>query len=137
MSKRLVLAVGAGLLIVGSLMTWISVDLGFTSFSATGFENIEGKLTLGAGVVLVLVALTLGARGNLGTTSNILGAAAAVFGTVVLLLEYVDVRQRIAEAEGTVATATVGLGVWITAIGCAAALAAVSWSVLSQRRANA
>ena len=42
------------MLVVGSLMTWISVDLGFRAFSAAGIETTDGKLTLAAGIVLGL-----------------------------------------------------------------------------------
>lgn len=134
LSERALVLIGAALLIVGSFMTWISVDLGFASFSSTGTENIEGKLTVGAGVVLLLVALTLTGAGTLRTVSGFLGIAAALFGSIVLLLEYLDVRERIAEADPATATATIGLGVWVTAIGAAAALASTTWSLAAQRR---
>ena len=49
--------VGGTLVIVGSFLTWVSVDVGFATFSATGFENIEGKLTAAAGAVLVVLVV--------------------------------------------------------------------------------
>ncbi len=137
LSERSLVLGGAVLLIVGSFMTWISVDVGFAQFSATGTENIEGKLTAGSGIVLILVALTLVGHGRLRAISGYLGIAAAIFGAGVLLLEYLEVQQRIAETDPARATATVGLGVWVTALGAVAALAAAIWAVRSQRRASA
>ena len=136
MTKRatqLVVLMGAILLIAGSLMTWISVDVGFAEFSSTGTDNIEGKLTAGAGVVLVLVGLAFTRDDMTGRVAGYLALAAAAFGGIVLLLEYLDVRERIAETDPATATATVGLGVWVTAVGAIAAIGAVATSLIRER----
>ena len=120
---------GGVLLIVGSLMTWVSVDLGFRAFSATGRETTEGKLTLATGVVLIVIALLQMRPVNARRLLGYLAVAAALFGSVVLLLEYLDVLERIREAEGTPATAVVGTGVFVAALGAAAALVATVWGL--------
>ncbi len=130
---RALLMVGAVVLIIGSFMTWISVDLGFTSFSATGTENIEGKLTVGAGVAILLVAAAMLTGRVPARAAGFAALAAAVFGALVLLLEYLDVRERIAESDPDVATAVVGGGVWTAAIGSALALAGAIWYLASRR----
>ena len=135
--NRVALLAGAGLLILGSFMTWISVDLGFASFSSTGTDNVEGKLTAAAGVAVVLVGATLTMGGAIGRLSGWVGLGVAVFGGIVLLLEYLDVRERIAETDPSQASATVGMGVWITGIGAIAALVAVGHLLLTRRRAAA
>ncbi|MDJ0954656.1 MAG: hypothetical protein QNJ81_13345 [Acidimicrobiia bacterium] len=128
-------AVGGGvLLVVGSLITWISVDLGFQAFSATGIETTEGKLTLAAGIVLIGLGLVQLWRALTPRLFGYLCALTALFGAVVLLFEYLDVLERIREADGTPATASVGLGVWIAAIGALLALAAGAWTVVDERR---
>ena len=133
-SKQLGAVAGGALLVIGSLMTWISVDLGVQAFSSTGTETTEGKLTLAAGVVLVILGLLL-ARGLIvGRAVNYLAAATAVFGAVVLLFEYLDVRDRVAEAEGTIATAAVGAGVWVAALGALLALGATAWTAIAESR---
>ncbi len=127
---------GGALLVIGSLMTWISVDLGFRAFSSTGTESTEGKLTLAAGLVLVILGL-LTLRGiATGRVVNYIAAATAAFGAVVLLLEYFDVRERIAEADGTGVTAAVGAGVWIAALGAVVALGATAWAAVAESRAR-
>ena len=132
-SLRQLGAVGGGvLLVVGSLMTWVSVDLGFRAFSATGSETTEGKLTLAAGVILIVIALLQMRPVSARRFVGYLGLAAAVFGSVVLLLEYLDVLERIREAEGTPATAEVGMGVFVAAAGALVALVATTWSVATK-----
>lgn len=128
-------AVGGGvLLVVGSLMTWVSVDLGFQAFSSTGIETTEGKLTLAAGVVLIGLGLVQLWRTLTPRVFGYLAVATALFGFAVLLFEYLDVLERIREAEGTPATASVGLGVWIAAIGALLALGAAAWTTVDDWR---
>lgn len=133
-SMKLGTIAGGALLIAGSLMTWVSVDLGFRAFSASGTDTTEGKLTLAAGLVLVGLGLAALTHRATGRATTYLAAGAAVFGSVVLFLEYLDVVERIAQAEGTPATAVVGSGVWIAAVGAVVALAAAAWSVVSKAR---
>lgn len=132
-SKRVLMIVGATLLIIGSFMTWVSVDVGFAQFSSTGAETTEGKLTILAGAVLMLLVLTLARDGSLGRFSRLLALVAAVFGGVVLLMEYLDVQNRIAEA-GDTASATIGTGVWVTSVGAILALAAAGWALMARSR---
>ncbi len=125
---------GGVLLVIGSLMTWISVDLGFSAFSATGIETIEGKLTLAAGVVLIGLGAVQLWRALAPRVVSFLAAVSAMFAGVVLFLEYLDVLDRIREAEGTIATAKVGSGVWIAAAGALLALGAASWTAANEWR---
>ena len=125
--------IGAALLIIGSFMTWVSVDVGFAQFSSTGADTTEGKLTILAGAVLMLLVLTVARDGSLGRISRLSALVAAVFGGVVLLMEYLDVQERIAEA-GDQATATIGAGVWVTSVGAILGIAAAGWALMA--RAN-
>ena len=126
-------AIGGGvLLVVGSLMTWVSVDLGFRAFSVAGGETTEGKLTLAAGALLIVLALLQLRRARSPRLLGYPAAATAVFGSVVLLLEYLDVLERIREAEGTPATATVGLGVFVAGMGALIALIATAWNLVGK-----
>ena len=130
-SKRVLMIIGAALLIIGSFMTWISVDVGFAQFSSTGAETTEGKLTVLAGAILMLLVLTMARDGSLGRISRLTALVAAIFGGVVLLMEYLDVQDRIAEA-GDQATATIGSGVWVTSVGAIVALAAAGWALMAR-----
>jgi len=128
---------GAILLIAGSLLTWISVDVGFASFSSAGTDNIEGKLTAVAGVVLLLAGLVVTRDDAVGLISRYVGLIAAVFGGIVLMLEYLDVRERIAETDPATATATVGMGVWVTAVGAIVGIGAIVVFLVGWIRAEA
>jgi hypothetical protein len=133
MSMRIVVGVSALLIIVGSFMTWVTVDIGFAQFSTSGMDTVDGKLTAAAGVVVGLAALALGIKGRTGSWAIWVGLGAALFGTIVLLNEYLDVRQRIAEADPGSATAILELGLWITAAGALVALGALARMAISQR----
>ena len=135
-STRAGVLAGGALLIIGSFMTWISVDVGFSSFSATGTADIEGKLTAAAGIVVLLVGIVLLTNTALHGMARYLGLAAALFGAIVLLLEYLQVQERIAETDPAVATATVGLGVWVTGIGALVALGALGGSMVGARQSS-
>lgn len=133
LSKQAMAVAGGLLLAIGSIMTWISVDLGFQSFSTVGTATIEGKLTLTAGLILIAAgALAIRGVGPLTALNWLLGAA-AVFGAVVLIAEYVDVQNRIAAADGSGASATIGGGVWIAALGAALAVGATAWLLITDR----
>jgi hypothetical protein len=53
----IVALVGGGLLGVGSFMTWAEVTGGGTSVTASGTDGSDGYITLGAGVVLLLIGI--------------------------------------------------------------------------------
>lgn len=121
--------VGAVLVFIGSFLTWVTVDIGFAEFSSTGTETTDGKLTAIAAGVMVVAGLLLLARGVVRTAGMYVGLVAAVFAAVVLINDYLDVRERIANTPGDQASATVGIGVWVTGIGCLIALGVLGWAI--------
>lgn len=129
-------AVGAVLVFVGSFLTWVTVDVGFAEFSSTGTETTDGKLTAIAAGVMFVAGIALLARGALRTAASSVGLLAAVFATVVLVNDYLDVRERIANTPGDQASATVGLGVWVTGIGCLIALLMFVWATRGALRST-
>jgi hypothetical protein len=121
--------IGAILVFIGSFLTWVTVDVGFAEFSSTGTETTDGKLTAVAAGVMILAGLALLVRGVIRTTGLYVGLVAAVFAAVVLINDYMDVRERIANTPGDQASATVGIGVWVTGIGCLVALGVLAWAI--------
>ncbi len=83
-----------------------------------------------AGVVLV-AGLTLLVRGRAQLAAAFVGLVAAGYATAVLANEYMDVRERIANTPSNQGSATVGLGVWVTGIGCLIAVAMSMWALRS------
>ena len=134
MSTRVVALVSGILLVIGSFMTWVTVDIGFAQFSTVGTESVDGKVTAAAGAIIGLVALLVGLRGRLGMLVTALGLGAATVAAVVLANEYLDVRQRMAQTDASEATATIGLGVWITAVGALVAFGVLTAALMRARR---
>lgn len=125
--------VGGLLVLVGSFLTWVTVDLGFATFSSTGMETNDGKLTASAAVVILLAGVFLATRGLLGTIAGYVGMLASFFAAIVLANDYLDVRERIADAPAGQATAAIGIGVWLAGIGCLVAISAFVWAIATAR----
>ena len=53
---------GGGLLGVGSFLTWAEVSGGGASVTAKGIDGSDGYITLGAGIVAVLVGMLFSGR---------------------------------------------------------------------------
>ena len=130
------MAVLGGVLVgIGSALTWVTVDVGFAEFSTTGLDTNDGKLTAAAALVMVTAGILLAfARNTVRMVASITGLAATVFATIVLINDYLDVRERIASTPADQATATVGIGVWVSLIGCLLALLAFAAAIAIYRQ---
>jgi hypothetical protein len=127
--------VGGALVGIGSALTWVTVDLGFAEFSTTGLDTTDGKLTAAAALVIVTSGIVLAfTRGTMRAVASIVGLAATAFAAIVLINDYLDVRERIASTPADQATATVGIGVWVSSIGCLLALLAFAATITIDRR---
>lgn len=133
---RATVVLGGALMIIGSLILWVAVDVGFAEFSRDGIELIEGKITVVAGIVAVLAGLAMTGAGALGWLSSSVAFVASIVGGAALLTEYLDVMRRIRETDPNAAEATVGMGIWVTAAGVLVVLAGAVWSMMAQRAAR-
>jgi len=183
--------VGATLVFIGSFLTWVTVDVGFATFSSTGTETTDGGLTVVAAVVMfvgglmlllrgraqlaaalvglvvagyvtivrvsehaglpgfqvwltvaaavvtVVACLVLLFRGRGDVAASLIGVVAAGYAAVVLVNDYMDVRERIANTPGDQASATVGIGVWVVGIGCLISLGVYVWALRGAIRSEA
>ena len=132
------MAVLGGVLVgIGSALTWVTVDVGFAEFSTAGLDTNDGKLTAAAALVMitagVLAAFT---RNTMRKVASIAGLAATVLATIVLINDYLDVRERIATTPADQATATVGIGVWVSSIGCLLALLGFAVAIAIDRQSD-
>ena len=132
------MAVLGGVLVgIGSALTWVTVDVGFAEFSTAGLDTNDGKLTAAAALVMitagVLAAFT---RNTMRKVASIAGLAATVLATIVLINDYLDVRERIATTPADQATATVGIGVWVSSIGCLLALLGFAVAIAIDRQSG-
>ncbi len=126
---------GGVMVAIGSALTWVTVDVGFATFSSTGLDSNDGKLTAAAALVMIAAAILLAStRDTIRTVAGIAGLAATLFAAIVLINDYLDVRERIANTPADQATAAVGIGVWVSLIGCLLALVAFSRAIALDRR---
>ena len=131
----LVAVLGGVLVVIGAGLTWVTVDIGFAVFSTTGLDTNDGKLTAAAALVMIAAGILLAVtRGTIRTVAGVAGLAATVFAAIVLINDYLDVRERIADTPADQATATVGIGVWVSSLGCLLALVAFAVAIASDRR---
>ncbi len=134
-AARWLLAAGAALVILGAPLPWAEVSAPFVgTLTKSGTEG-DGVITLILGFALVGLgapAIFGGKRLKIG-----LGLGALVVAVLVLLVAVVDIVdvQDIVndiEAEGAVATASVGIGLWLTAIGGALAFAGAAVALVKR-----
>lgn len=131
----LMAVLGGVLVLIGSALTWVTVDLGFATFSSTGLDTNDGKLTAAAALVMIAAGIAFAfTRGLVRTVSGFVGLAATVFASIVLINDYLDIRERIANTPADQAIATVGVGVWVSSIGCILALVAFAAVIALDRR---
>lgn len=109
---------GGVLLIVGSMMPWITARTGFGSISVTGLDGGgDGVIVLIAGV---LIALAGGAELLSLNVPSIVRVFVLLLGLGAVLLAFIDhadIRERIEEVSNDFAVAQVGAGIWLLYVG--------------------
>ena len=148
--------VGGILVVVGSLITWAEASVGPASFSASGIDGWEGKVTIGGGAALLFggISAFLGsaqARTRMRSSALVGGLAAsgvAIYTALTARDQIVDsaVDEIVAQVPGTsveearstldlaldggLLTVTLQIGIWLVivggVIGLIAAVAAIS-----------
>jgi hypothetical protein len=84
----------------------------------------DGMITLGIGIVLVLVALASLGSGGLGGISRVLGFLGGAGAIAVAVIDGSDISNRIASISSSYVTASIGMGLYVVGIGGALALLA-------------
>lgn len=115
---------GGAIVAVGSVLPWVTAIGGFgVTVSRSGVEGGDGLITIGLGILIALLALTMIRGENLARWRGalILSAAAAA----LMVVDYFIIEGRIRDINrGQTVFASIGLGVWVTGIGAAIALIA-------------
>lgn len=108
--------VAAAAMAVGAFLPWAKITAPFIgTVTRSGIEGGDGWFFVG---VAVLAAVCANSESK--TPLAVLGALAAAFS----VYEIVDVNNRIADVDSSIATASVGVGLWLCAAGAAATVAA-------------
>ncbi len=112
---RVAVFVGGGLLALGSFLPWVKASVVGITFEKNGIDG-DGVFTLLLGVAAVLLFSLVR-----GTAGRVLTLATAVLAAGVTFYDVVDVKQtadEISSSAGPLSVdASVGIGLWICAIG--------------------
>jgi ABC-type Fe3+-siderophore transport system permease subunit len=106
-AHRIAIAGGA-LLIVGSLMDWVTAESPLGNFSKSGIEG-DGIITAILGVIAVLT-LTLSER-------VWPAAACGVIGGLVAIADTSNIRRVVDDVSGDLLNASVGVGLYVCILG--------------------
>jgi Protein of unknown function (DUF2510) len=122
-ATRVLVFVGAGLLIFGSFLPWVKASIGLLSVEKNGIDG-DGVFTLGFGVAAILL---FGLLRN--TAGRVLTLIAAVLAAAVAFYDVVDVQQTADDLTSRAGTftinASVGIGLWLAAMGALVLIAGV------------
>src|SRR5262245_52527187 len=114
------MAIGGGLVVIGSFMPWASVTSIFGTISIAGTQG-DGKITLVLGLIIVVLAILelSGTAGGIRWVTLIFGFLAAGAG----VLDMTNVSSRLGEAASDVVQPAVGVGLYAVVAGGVAVIA--------------
>lgn len=114
---------GGAVLILGALLPWATASVGFISVSKAGTSG-DGVITLIIGLgVLAIGWVALGRRPH--QTAVILGLIAGVIAGGVAIYDIANVSSAVnrAQTRSSLVHASVGIGLWVTALAAAGVVA--------------
>lgn len=127
--SKWLLVVGTGVVALGALLPWVTVDAGIVSVTKAGTE--------GDGVFTLLLALVVGglalAKWKSGLSRRVV-IVALVLGAIVLAIatyDTIDVASTVEENEFFEVRASVGIGLWLTLLGGIAMIIGAIWELRS------
>ena len=135
--KPQVVLVGLGAvgLVIGALLPWATITAAFVGTVNKAGTDGDGVITLVFGLVIAGVGWPLVARGTLRTWAAISVLVLGVLAALICLYDIVDVSSK-ADDLGSIATASVGIGLWLSAIASVLVVGgAVLELVATQRQA--
>jgi hypothetical protein len=97
---------GGGLLGVGSFLAWAEVSGGGTSVTAKGIDGSDGYITLGAGIVAVLVGMLLLRQAKRALA--VLAIVAGLVGTGVAVYDALTAKDSVLDSAAEELAPTVG-----------------------------
>jgi hypothetical protein len=127
----IVVLAGGAVLILGALLPWATASVGFISVSKAGTSG-DGVITLVIGLgVLAIGWVALGRRPH--RAAVILGLVAGGIAGAVAIYDIADVSNAISQTRSSLVHASVGIGLWITAL---AAVGVIVGSIMKSKEAT-
>jgi Tryptophan-associated transmembrane protein (Trp_oprn_chp) len=108
--RGIVVAVGAGMMILGSYLPWATVTSGGSSDSIGGTDFNGGRIGIALGIAAAVIAV-LYLRGNLRKKTNIATLSLGGLATLVYVLNWGNLKKSVGAADQTYASLDHALGV--------------------------
>lgn len=113
MSGKAWARLAAGAIIVGSVLTWLTVQAGMFSLSKNGFEG-DGKLTIVLGILgLILMQGNTKTRRNLAIACGVISAATVSY-DLIDAFKLADETVSVSPGIGLILVGVGGVGLAIT-----------------------
>lgn len=119
MKPKYVALVGGIVMIVGSLLPWVSVSSMFGTINKNGIEG-DGIFTLICGVAVILASIV--AKEKPGKPSSVLAVLFGLFGGILAVFTLANVGEATRTISGESVFAAVGIGIYVTLIGAVVAI---------------
>ena len=118
--------VGGVVIVVGSFLPWITATSVFGSLSRNALDG-DGRLTLAAGVILALIGAVEVSSGTSRRPAKILGWVMVIVVGLVFAVDFSDLQERLdlVSSELIGASASIGPGLWLLAVGALIAVIGV------------
>lgn len=123
---RFLPAIGAAIVLVGCLGSWVSIDAGLASSSISGLDTDDGKILLGVAIVLIAGTL-LASRRWMWIVLSIV----ALLALVIAVADLVDVGSEDVPTFGDVIQVSAGWGLWLCVLGGLVCLGATAWRTVA------
>lgn len=102
-------------LVIGALLPWATITAAFVGTINKAGTDGDGVITLLFGLAIAGLGWPLLTRGSLRLWAAITMLVLASLATLICLYDIVDVSSK-ADDLGSIATASVGIGLWLSAI---------------------
>lgn len=112
------LLAGGALIAIGSFLPWITASTILGTLSRSGLDGGgDGIFTLGAGAIIALLGgLVVSGRPATRVIRVVLWIVVTLF-TLIWILDFSDVRDRVGLVTSDFATGSIGSGMWVMAAG--------------------
>jgi Protein of unknown function (DUF2510) len=119
--------VGAGMALLGAVLPWVTVTTIFGSLSKNGIDG-DGRISALGGLALGVIALIVLVTKTQSRAPGVLAIVISLGILIVGAVDVADVSKRIGDLQGTdgVASAQVGIGLWVT---CLAGLVGIAGGI--------
>lgn len=121
----------AALMLLGSLLPWVTAATGFGSVSKAGTEG-DGVITLGAALVGVVAGIAM--LSNRSPGPRVMAVVVAVLVLVLVVYEFSDIQRLAGDVDSDFVKVSPGIGLWLVGIAALGTLVGGATSIGKLRK---